>query len=273
MGSGIVEVVARAGVAVTVVEADGDAARRGRERLERSLRRAVAAGKLAEQELAPVLGRVEVASSLAALSTCELVVEAVAEDEGLKCSVFAELDRVLASSEAVLASNTSSIPIARLAAATARPERVVGMHFFNPVPVMGLVELVPCLSTSEGTIERADAFARDVLSKRVVRSVDRAGFVVNALLVPYLLAAVRMVESGLASVEDVDAAMRAGCAHPMGPLELADFIGLDTVKSIADVLYAELRDSACVAPALLSRMVESGRLGRKSGRGFYEHGG
>lgn len=271
MGSGIAEVVARAGVPVTVVEADERALAAGRERIERSLARAVASGKLDEPARDAALGRIELAAGIAALAGCDVVVEAVAEEEHVKLGVFAALDGIVERADAVLASNTSSIPIARIAASTSRPERVVGLHFFNPVPVMGLVELTASLLTGEATIARAEAFARGTLGKSVVRCEDRAGFVVNALLVPYLLAAVRMVESGGASATDVDEAMRSGCAHPMGPLELADFIGLDTVKSIADVLYAEFRDAAYVAPPLLSRMVDAGRLGRKSGRGFHDY--
>ncbi|HVC24160.1 MAG TPA: 3-hydroxybutyryl-CoA dehydrogenase [Acidimicrobiales bacterium] len=272
MGSGIAEVAARAGLEVTVVEADSGALERGRARVEKSLGRAVASGKLDAGARDAALARLAFDEGLVSLAGCDVVIEAVAELEVVKREVFAALDEILEAPDAVLASNTSSIPIARLAAATARPERVVGLHFFNPVPVMGLVEVTPSLLTSPATLERAETFVSGVLAKSVVRSQDRAGFVVNALLVPYLLAAIRLLESGGASAADIDQAMRSGCAHPMGPLELSDFIGLDTVKSIADVLYAEYRDGAYVPPPLLSRMVEAGRLGRKSGRGFHDYG-
>jgi len=198
-------------------------------------------------------------------------VEAVLEDENVKTAIFRELDEVVTDPDAVLASNTSSIPIMKIGIATKQPERVIGMHFFNPVPVLPLVELVTTLKTSTSVSERAEKFAGEVLGKQVIRSADRSGFVVNALLVPYLLSAIRMVESGFATKEDVDKAIVLGLAHPMGPLALTDLVGLDTVKSIADSMYAEFKEPLYSAPPLLMRMVEAGLVGKKSGAGFYKY--
>jgi 3-hydroxybutyryl-CoA dehydrogenase len=200
------------------------------------------------------------------------VVEAVVEDETMKVAIFQELDKVIAAADAILASNTSSIPIMKLGIATRRPEQVIGIHFFNPVPVLRLVELVTSLMTAPDTIARADTFATDVLNKRVIRSQDRAGFVVNALLIPYLLSAIRMMESGFATADDIDTGMVEGCNHPMGPLHLTDLIGLDTTLAVAQSLYEEFKEPLYAPPPLLSRMVEAGLLGRKTGRGFYEYG-
>lgn len=271
MGSGIAEVSARAGIDVVLVEIDDTAADAAAARVESSLNRAVDRGKLAEADREAARGLLRCTSRMADLADRELVIEAVAEDAALKTAVFAELDRVVADRDAILASNTSSIPIARLAAATERPDRVLGLHFFNPVPVMRLVELVPSLVTAEDTVTRAAALAIDRLGKQAIRATDRAGFVVNALLVPYLLSAVRMVESGFASAEDVDTGMTLGCAHPMGPLRLSDLIGLDTLLAIADSMYDEYKEPLYAAPPLLRRMVEAGRLGKKSGRGFHDY--
>lgn len=210
-------------------------------------------------------------TDLSRMADRDLVVEAVAEDERAKLEVFARLDRTVERRDAVLATNTSSIPVIRLAAATSRPQQVVGLHFFNPVPVLPLVELVPSLLTGEETVRRARDFASEVLGKRVVRAQDRAGFIVNALLVPYLLAAVRMAESGAASAEDIDQGMTLGCAHPLGPLALADLIGLDTVQAIARSMYAEYREPLYAPPPLLARMVDAGLLGSKTGRGFHTY--
>jgi 3-hydroxybutyryl-CoA dehydrogenase len=195
----------------------------------------------------------------------------VVEDEAAKTDVFRQLGKIV-SPDCLLASNTSSIPIMKLAAVTEGPQRVIGMHFFNPVPVLPLVELVPSLLTSEQNVQRADAFASGRLGKHTIRCKDRAGFVVNALLIPYLLAAVRMVESGFASAEDVDTGMVAGCAHPMGPLALLDLIGIDTAAAVATSMYAEFKEPLYAPPPLLLRMVEAGLLGRKTGRGFYTYG-
>jgi 3-hydroxybutyryl-CoA dehydrogenase len=271
MGSGIAEVAARAGCDVVVVEADDPAAKRGRARIESSLTTAVDRGKLQPDELASALDRIEVAHDPDALTDRDLVIEAVVESAAAKVAVFQRIDKVVESGDAVLASNTSSIPIMKLAMATQRPESVMGLHFFNPVPVLKLVELVPSLLTSEPTIDRAEGFATEVLGKRVIRSQDRAGFVVNALLIPYLLSAIRMLESGFATAEDIDAGMVEGCAHPMGPLHLTDLIGLDTTMAVADSLYEEFKEPLYAAPPLLSRMVDAGLLGRKAGRGFYDY--
>jgi 3-hydroxybutyryl-CoA dehydrogenase len=199
------------------------------------------------------------------------VVEAVVENEQAKVEIFRSLDRHVADTDAVLASNTSSIPIVKLGRATERPEQVIGIHFFNPVPVLRLVELVTSLMTSTATLERSTTFAVDQLGKRVIRSTDRAGFVVNTLLIPFLLSAIRMLESGFATADDIDAGMVEGCGHPMGPLRLVDLIGLDTTRAIAESLYDEFKEPLYAPPPLLSRMVDAGRLGRKAGRGFYEY--
>jgi 3-hydroxybutyryl-CoA dehydrogenase len=273
MGSGIAEAFARAGLSVLVREVDEAALDAGRARVERSLSRAVRGGKLDEASVEEVRARLEYTTELERFADRQLIIEAVAELEELKFELFAALDGIVDEPDAILASNTSSIPIVRLGAATGRPEQVLGLHFFNPVPVMGLVEVIPSLRTSDETITRAESVVREVLHKQVVRAKDRAGFVVNALLVPYLLAAIRMYESGVASAEGIDIGMREGCAHPMGPLALSDFIGLDTLVSIADVLYDEYRDPAFAAPPLLRRMVEGGHLGRKSGAGFHAYDG
>ncbi|MCM2430776.1 3-hydroxybutyryl-CoA dehydrogenase [Streptomyces sp. RKAG337] len=271
MGSGIAEVCARAGIDVVVAETGAAAARAGRDRIARSLERAAAHGKLDAADRDAALARITVVADLDVLHDRDLVVEAVAEDERTKVAVFTRLDAVVSRPDAILATNTSSIPVIRLAAATSRPEQVVGVHFFNPVPVLRLVELVPSLLTSATTVQRAESFARDTLGKEIVRAQDRAGFVVNALLVPYLLAAVRMVESGTASIEDIDRGMVLGCAHPLGPLALTDLIGLDTTRAIAESMYAEFKEPLYSPPPLLSRMVEAGLLGRKTGRGFHTY--
>ncbi|MFD6969416.1 3-hydroxybutyryl-CoA dehydrogenase [Streptomyces sp. NPDC059949] len=271
MGSGIAEVCALAGRDVVVVESSRAAADAGLERITRSLARAAAAGKLTGAQRDTAVGRITMSTDLSRMADRDLVVEAVAEDERAKLEVFARLDRTVERRDAVLATNTSSIPVIRLAAATSRPQQVVGLHFFNPVPVLPLVELVPSLLTGEETVRRARDFASEVLGKRVVRAQDRAGFIVNALLVPYLLAAVRMAESGAASAEDIDQGMTLGCAHPLGPLALADLIGLDTVQAIARSMYAEYREPLYAPPPLLARMVDAGLLGRKTGRGFHTY--
>ncbi|MFZ8998113.1 MAG: 3-hydroxybutyryl-CoA dehydrogenase [Ilumatobacteraceae bacterium] len=271
MGSGIAEVCARAGLDVMVREVDASAAESGRLRLVKSLDRGLAAGKLTEDERDAAVARLSFTTELADLSDRDLVVEAVVEDEAMKVAIFAELDRVVTSDRAILASNTSSIPIMKLGTATGRPEQVIGVHFFNPVPVLRLVELVTSLMTSDETTATADSFAREVLNKRVIRSQDRAGFIVNALLIPYVLSSIRMMESGFASKEDIDTGMVEGCSHPMGPLRLADLIGLDTTLAVAESLYAEFKEPLYAPPPLLSRMVDAGLLGRKAGRGFYDY--
>ena len=272
MGAGIAEVCARAGAEVVAVESDSARAEQGRARIEKSLARGVERDKITQADADQALARLTVTAEFEALADRELVIEAASEDEAIKAEVFGRLDRVVHAPDAILATNTSSIPIIRMAMATERPERVIGLHFFNPAPVMSLVELVPCLRTADDTIERVRAFAEEQLGKAAVRAGDRAGFVVNALLIPYLLSAIRMLESGFASAEDIDAGMVRGCAHPMGPLALSDLIGLDTVHAVAESLYAEFREPHYAPPPLLSRMVDAGRLGRKSGRGFFDHG-
>ena len=271
MGSGIAEVCARAGLDVMVREANAAAMEAGQKRLTGSLDRALGANKITEEERDAAFSRLSFTTDFAELADRQLVVEAVIEDEATKTDVFAQLDKVVADSDAILATNTSSIPVMKLGMATNRPEQVVGVHFFNPVPVLRLVELVPSLLTAQGTIDRAVDFAEHTLNKRVIRSNDRAGFIVNALLVPYILSAVRMMESGYASAEDIDLGMVEGCAHPMGPLRLADLIGLDTIVAIAESLYTEFKEPLYAAPPLLSRMVDAGLLGRKAGRGFYDY--
>ena len=271
MGSGIAEVCARAGLDVMVREVDAAAAEAGRQRLVTSLDRGVTAGKLTETERDEALARLSFTTAIDDLADRQMVVEAVVEDEAMKVDIFRELDRVLVDDSAILASNTSSIPIMKLGTVTARPEQVIGVHFFNPVPVLRLVEIVTSLMTGPETTARAEAFATESLDKRVIRSQDRAGFVVNALRIPYLLSAIRMMESGFASRDDIDVGMVEGCSHPMGPLRLTDLIGLDTTLAVAESLYEEFKEPLYAPPPLLSRMVDAGLLGRKAGRGFYEY--
>jgi 3-hydroxybutyryl-CoA dehydrogenase len=272
MGSGIAEVCARAGLDVLVREVDQAAAEAGRARLVKSLDRGLASGKLTEAERDAAVGNLGFTTDLGDFGDRQLVVEAVVEDEVLKTEVFQALDKVVTDEHAILASNTSSIPVMKLGIATSRPEQVLGIHFFNPVPVLRLVELVTSLMTAPSTADRAEAFATDVLHKRVIKSQDRAGFVVNALLIPYLLSAIRMMESGFATADDIDTGMVEGCNHPMGPLRLTDLIGLDTTLAVAESLYQEFKEPLYAPPPLLSRMVEAGLLGRKAGRGFYDYG-
>jgi 3-hydroxybutyryl-CoA dehydrogenase len=271
MGAGIAEVCARAGLDVAVTDVSAAALDRGRARINASLQRAVRTGKLTAPDAQAALARLTFTAELADFADREFVVEAVAEDEATKLAVFARLDEVVRDRDAVLASNTSAIPIMKLAMATSRPEQVIGVHFFNPVPVLPLVELVGSLLTTAQVAARVEGFLTQLLGKRVIRAQDRAGFVVNALLVPYLLSAVRMLESGFASAADIDNGMVLGCAHPMGPLRLLDLIGLDTAKAIAESLYAEFKEQLYAPPPLLSRMVDAGLLGSKTGRGFYEY--
>lgn len=271
MGQGITEVCARAGLHVTLCDTTEDRARAGLGAVADSLLRAEKRGTITPDDRAHALAGISATADLSRLSGADLVIEAAVEDERAKTALFRRLDEVVADPNAVLASNTSSIPIARLAAATGRPHAVVGLHFFNPVPVMPLVEVIPALQTSKATELRVRAFAGELLGKKTVLAQDRAGFVVNSLLIPYLLAAVRMVGSGTATAEDIDTGMTAGCAHPMGPLRLADLIGLDTVAAIGEALYEEHREPLYAPPPLLRRMVESGLLGRKSGEGFFRY--
>lgn len=271
MGAGIAEVCARSGLDTVVCEVDAVAARAARERVVASLDRAVGRGKLERDTARDALSRLVFTGNLEDLADRQLVVEAVVENPDAKTGVFAALDKIVEDPEAILASNTSSLPVMRLGMATGRADRVVGLHFFNPVPVLPLVEVVTSLHTSAETAAVVEDFAARLLGKTVIRSQDRAGFVVNALLVPYLLSAIRMAESGFASAAGIDAGMELGCAHPMGPLKLADLIGLDTVASIAESLYDEFKEPLYAPPPLLQRMVEAGLLGRKTGRGFHTY--
>jgi 3-hydroxybutyryl-CoA dehydrogenase len=271
MGSGIVEVAARAGQRVVYLESDDDLVEAGRSRIEVSTLRAVERNRLTGEARDDVLGRVVGTTDIADLADADLVIEAATEVREIKVELFRRLDE-LTRPDVVLASNTSSIPIADLAAATKRPELVLGLHFFNPVPVMGLVEIVKAISTSEETVEFGRAYCV-ALGKTTVLSRDRAGFIVNTLLIPYLNDAVRMLEEGFATREDVDTAIHLGLNHPMGPLRLADLIGLDTCLQIANVLYDEFKEPRYAPPPLLKRMVTAGHLGRKTGRGFYEYEG
>ncbi|MDO5029788.1 MAG: 3-hydroxybutyryl-CoA dehydrogenase [Corynebacterium sp.] len=271
MGSGIIEVCAKAGSDVKVWEAKEEFLESGRARIEKSLDKAVSRGKLEESARDEILGRISYTTNLEDFADRELVIEAIVENPEVKASVFSQLDAVVESEDAILASNTSSLPIQSIAAATKRPERVMGLHFFNPVPVLPLVEHVVTLSTGEVQAERAYEYASEALGKTVIRAKDRSGFIVNALLVPYIIGAIRMLQDGIATAEDIDAGMVNGCAHPMGPLTLADMVGLDTIKFIADAMFEEYKEPTYSAPPLLNRMVEAGRFGRKSGRGFYDY--
>ena len=271
MGAGIAEVAALGGRDVVIVEESPERAAAARARLERSLSKGVERGKIAEDDATAAQDRVAVEAEMDALADRQLVVEAIPEDIDLKLGVFAALDGLVEDGDAVLCSNTSSIPIMRLAMGTSRPEAVVGLHFFNPVPVMELVEVIPSLVTSAAALQEATDFASG-LGKRVVTAPDRAGFVVNALLIPYLLDAIRMYEAGRATAEDIDTAMRYGANHPMGPLTLCDLIGNDTMLLVAEAMFGELHEERLAPPPLLRRMVEAGRLGRKTGIGFYDYG-
>ena len=272
MGTGIAEGCARSGFEVTLVEVDDARAQAAHARVSHSLDRAVRRGKLESEAAREALGRLECATELEALADRQVVVEAVIENREAKLGVFKRLASVVQDSNAILASNTSSIPIVDLAASTGdRSANVLGMHFFNPVPVLSLVELIPSLLTDEGVVERSRVFVTEGLAKDPILARDRAGFTVNALLIPYLLSAIRMFEQGLATAEDIDMGMVKGCAHPMGPLALADLIGLDTVQGVAETLYREHREALFAPPPLLQRLVAANLLGRKTGRGLYRY--
>jgi len=271
MGSGIAEVCARAGLDVIVREIDGAAAAAGQARIEKSLNRALAAGKITSGDRDVAAGCLAYTTSLDDLADRDLVIEAATENPRVKEALFAELDAVVKRPGAILATNTSSIPIVAVARATSRPAQVIGLHFFNPAPVQKLVEVIPSILTGEDTVSRAKALVTGVLGKTAISAPDRSGLVVNALLVPYLLSAIRMLEAGHASAEDIDAGMVLGCAHPMGPLKLADLIGLDTLEAVAASMYEEFKEPLYAAPPLLRRMTAAGLLGRKAGRGFYDY--
>jgi 3-hydroxybutyryl-CoA dehydrogenase len=269
MGSGIAEVCARAGYTTIVREINDDLLARGRQRIERSLRTAVDRGKLAAADRDSVLKRVMGTTSLDDFAACDLVIEAATENPGIKTEAFKQLDQVCPP-HAILASNTSSIPIIHMATATRRPDKVLGMHFMNPVPILPLIEYVRTLTTSEETLEAARSFG-ETLGKRIIVSKDRAGFIVNFLLIPYLCESVRMLEQGFAAREDIDLGMMLGTSYPMGPFTLLDFVGLDTTLYIADILFDDFKDPRFAAPTLLRQMVAAGYLGRKTGRGFYNY--
>ncbi len=269
MGSGIAEVCARQGFQTTVCELDPTILERGMASIRRSLDKAVTRGKLDASTKDEVLGRLRGTAELASLADCQVVIEAIVEDRVAKQALFGELS-TLCPKETIFASNTSSLSITELAAATDRPARLVGLHFFNPVPVMPLVELVRGVATSDNVLEIMRSFG-EALGKVVITAQDAPGFVVNRLLIPFLLDAVRALEQGVASREDIDQGMKLGCGHPMGPLTLLDFVGLDTTYSIAQIMFEEFKDPRYAAPPLLKRLVLAGFHGRKSGRGFYEY--
>jgi 3-hydroxybutyryl-CoA dehydrogenase len=271
MGAGIVEVLAKAGAEVTFIEGNQGLVDKGRAAVERSVRKAVTKGKLDEDEAGALLSRVGGATDLAALESSDLVIEAATEAIAAKLAIFRTLGEVVRP-EVVLASNTSSIPIVELAIASGRPDKVVGMHFFNPPPVLRLLELTPAVTTSAETLAFVREYGTEVLGDTCVQAKDEAGFIVNRLLIPYLNDAIRLFERGFATREDIDTAIHLGLAHPMGPLALADLIGLDTVQNIAEVLLAEFHEPRYAPPSLLRRMVAAGDLGRKTGRGFYDYG-
>ena len=270
MGGGIAQVFAQSGVEVVLADIEIEFCETALERITAGLDRQVAKDRLTEQERTETLDRIQLSTDLNDLADRELVVEAIIESEPEKLNLFQQLDKITGP-DCVLASNTSSIPIIALASATDRPSQVLGMHFFNPAPVQPLVELVTCLETSAETLQMVRSLSEDTLGKHVITTRDRAGFVVNRLLVPFLISAIEMLDRGQASREDIDNGMRYGCAHPMGPLELCDLIGLDTVKAVADVLYVEFHEPLYASPPLLNRMVAAGKLGRKTGRGFYDY--
>ncbi|NHZ70350.1 MAG: NAD(P)-binding domain-containing protein [Proteobacteria bacterium] len=271
MGSGIAEVCAKAGTEVIVAEISDELAERSKTTITGSLDKAVSRGKLDEQGRDAALGNLTFTTNIGDFANRDLIIETVVENLDVKRELFGRIDDVVESRDAILASNTSSIPITQIATATRRPESVLGMHFFNPAPIMPLVEVISTVVVDPAQVERATAFASDVLGKTVVQAGDRAGFIVNKLLCPYIFEAIRMYEDGFATREDIDAAMVAGAGYPMGPLTLSDMIGNDTMLAVAEAFMAEYQDPRYAAPTLLKRMVEAGLLGRKSGEGFYEY--
>lgn len=271
MGSGIAEVAATSGFDVVVREIDAKLLEAGRARIDKSMGRAVSKDKLSSEERDAALGRITFETEVAKLASCDIVIEAVVEDPETKNILFRELDAVCGE-HTVFASNTSSLTITDMAAATSRPDRFVGLHFFNPVPVMKLVEVVRTIATSEETFDVAFAFAK-ALGKVPIAAKDNSGFVVNLLLVPYMLDAIRQLERGVASVTDIDTGMVLGCGYPMGPFTLCDFVGIDTLYRISEIMYEEYHEERYAPPPLLKRIVAMGRFGRKSGQGFYDWSG
>ncbi len=269
MGSGIAEVAAKAGFSTLVREVDQGVLDKGMGRVRGSLGRAVEKGKLAAEERDAVLARIAGSTDLGALAECDLVIEAIVENLDEKKRTYAELDRI-AKDGALFATNTSSLTITQLAMATRRPERFVGLHFFNPVPVMKLVEVVRTLLTDASALDEVTTWCR-AIGKTPVACKDNSGFIVNRLLVPYLLDAIRALEEGVGTIEDIDEGMKLGCGYPMGPFTLLDFVGLDTTYYIANIMFEEYRERRFAPPPLLKQMVQAGRLGRKSGRGFYDY--
>ena len=270
MGAGIAEVAAKAGYETLVREVTEDLGRKGLSRIEGSMARAVEKGKLEAAAREAALAKLSTTTRLEDLSGCDIVLEAIVESLDAKTEAFGTLDRVC-KPETIFCSNTSSLTITEMSAATSRPDRFAGLHFFNPVPVMKLVEVVRTIATSEETEKTVFEFAKS-LGKEPIRAHDNSGFVVNRLLVPYLLDAVRALEQGVATKEDIDRGMELGCGHPMGPLRLLDFVGLDTTYAIAEIMFNEYREKRFAPPPLLKRLVLAGRFGKKSGRGFYEYG-
>lgn len=269
MGSGIAEIAARSGLRTLVVEADASGIAGAQQRIQRSLDRGRSTGKLSDDEVEQILGRISFSNEVGDLEPSDIVVEAIAERLPEKVALFERLDRITRD-DVILATNTSSLPIIEIARATRRPDRVVGTHFFNPPPVMKLLELVRSIATSDDTMAEARGFGES-LGKRIIVAQDRGGFIVNLLLIPFLTHAVRVYESGFATREDIDEGMRLGCGHPMGPLQLLDYIGLDTALFVCEALYEEYANADYAPPPLLRRMVAAGWLGRKSGKGFYEY--
>ncbi|MFD6389719.1 3-hydroxybutyryl-CoA dehydrogenase [Nocardia sp. NPDC055053] len=270
MGAGIAEVCAKAGSSVLVLETKQEFADAAQQRIATSISRGVARGKITQEEADAAIARVRVTLDIDEFADRDLVIEAAPEIESLKYEIFGKLDKIV-KPEGILATNTSSIPVIKVAGATERPERVVGVHFFNPVPVMPLVEIISTLVTAPEAAAAVTDYAKNTLGKMTVQAGDRSGFIVNALLIPYLCSAIRMLESGYATAEDIDAAMKGGCGYPMGPLTLLDTVGLDIALAASESLYAEFAEPHLAPPALLRRMVDAGRLGRKSGRGFYDY--
>jgi 3-hydroxybutyryl-CoA dehydrogenase len=271
MGSGIVEVAAKSGFDVVVTEVDEKALEAGKQRIRKSLDKAVEKAKLSAEDRDAALGRIRFATTLDAHSDRDLVIEAVVEDMAAKNQLFGALDK-LCGAQAIFASNTSSLTVTDMAAMTSRPDRFVGLHFFNPVPVMKLVEVVRTIATSDDAFQSAFEFAKR-LGKEPIAAKDNSGFVVNLLLVPYMLDAIRQLERGVASVEDIDKGMVLGCGYPMGPFTLADFVGIDTLHKISEIMFDEYREERYAPPPLLRRIVALGRFGRKTGKGFYDWSG